>query len=609
MTNHATHDAPQIVKHWTESEPVRLAGHRAGRVYLAGPMTGLPEFNFPAFNAEAAILRAQGLTVINPAEHGIVEGAEWADYLRHDIAGLASCERIHLLRGWENSKGARLEVHIAQQLGMVITRQEGATLQAQPAEVSDEPELASKVVNDSCWNFVEAMPHHLPGPIWNDLKPAIYAVLIHYHRAILALRPQSEPVGFINKPIVWESRQSEMIVKITSKAQPAYGFTHPIYAESPRPQAVPMTDERLAEVLTTAYGSPEWTMDDVRAARSVEAAALGITALERALTQRPAAQTEREAFEARVVAEAGEGAIAKWLGTDGYENTRVQDYRLGWVWCLEWQARASLPTQPAAQATPEPCPTCDSLRKDFARECVDTDTLLRLLGFVPEEVRTDGGSLNLMRLASLIEARKATPEPRLFIGACITDGRLHATVQRLESNGHVTLVAMAEMDAASLHGRDCVAQMTPATPEPVGGHDMAVMSERGAKAWAGVDPQDLRAGPTPEPVLPFLVRDVAALLGASVPDVCKALAHLGHGQRSTNMEIKPEEALAVAEHIRAAAVTPEPVGAREALERIASWNEHPAMLGVDYGSNGVRDYYRKIARDALAAAQANGGVQ
>lgn len=43
----------------------------------------------------------------------------------------------------------------------------------------------------------------------------------------------------------------------------------------------------------------------------------------------------------------------------------------------------------------------------------------------------------------------------------------------------------------------------------------------------------------------------------------------------------------------------EPVGARKALERIASWSEHPAMLGVDYGSNGVRDYYRKIARDAL----------
>lgn len=73
------------------------------------------------------------------------------------------------------------------------------------------------------------------------------------------------------------------------------------------------------------------------------------------------------------------------------------------------------------------------------------------------------------RLASLPTqpAAQATPEPRLFIGACITDGRLHATVQRFESNGNVTLVATAEMDAASLHGHDCIAQMKQATPEPV----------------------------------------------------------------------------------------------------------------------------------------------
>ncbi|HET6788244.1 MAG TPA: hypothetical protein VFH49_09795 [Aquabacterium sp.] len=58
---------------------------------------------------------------------------------------------------------------------------------------------------------------------------------------------------------------------------------------------------------------------------------------------------ERVAFEARVVKEAGEGAIAKWLGTESYENSRVQDNRLGWVWCLE-----HLAGQPAAQATPEP---------------------------------------------------------------------------------------------------------------------------------------------------------------------------------------------------------------------------------------------------------------
>lgn len=38
------------------------------RVYLSGPMTGLPELNFPAFRVEAARLRALGFEVVNPAD-------------------------------------------------------------------------------------------------------------------------------------------------------------------------------------------------------------------------------------------------------------------------------------------------------------------------------------------------------------------------------------------------------------------------------------------------------------------------------------------------------------------------------------------------------------
>lgn len=41
------------------------------RIYLAGPMTGLPEFNYPAFHAEAARLRGLGYQVENPADHGV----------------------------------------------------------------------------------------------------------------------------------------------------------------------------------------------------------------------------------------------------------------------------------------------------------------------------------------------------------------------------------------------------------------------------------------------------------------------------------------------------------------------------------------------------------
>ena len=54
----------------------------------------------------------------------------------------------------------------------------------QQVNVTDEPDLSSGIVNEACWKFVEAMPHRLPEPIWNDLKPAIYAALIYYHRAI-----------------------------------------------------------------------------------------------------------------------------------------------------------------------------------------------------------------------------------------------------------------------------------------------------------------------------------------------------------------------------------------------------------------------------------------
>jgi hypothetical protein len=92
-------------------------------------MTGISELNFPAFNQEAERLRAEGLQVLNPADHGIVDGADWADYLRHDIAGLASCERIHLLRGWTKSKGACLEMTIAKALGMTVTYQVDAEME------------------------------------------------------------------------------------------------------------------------------------------------------------------------------------------------------------------------------------------------------------------------------------------------------------------------------------------------------------------------------------------------------------------------------------------------------------------------------------------------
>lgn len=90
------------------------------RIYLAGPMSGLENLNFPTFHAETARLRALGYDVVNPAEINPDPLAQWRDCMRQDIKQLVDCDGIALLDGWEKSRGASLEHHIAQGLGLPV---------------------------------------------------------------------------------------------------------------------------------------------------------------------------------------------------------------------------------------------------------------------------------------------------------------------------------------------------------------------------------------------------------------------------------------------------------------------------------------------------------
>lgn len=89
------------------------------KVYIAGPITGIPNRNAEAFDRAAAEFRAAGHEVVNPLEVNPPGSCEsWADAMRKDIPHLLTCDRIHLLRGWQASKGASLEAYIASKVGI-----------------------------------------------------------------------------------------------------------------------------------------------------------------------------------------------------------------------------------------------------------------------------------------------------------------------------------------------------------------------------------------------------------------------------------------------------------------------------------------------------------
>lgn len=104
------------------------------KIYIAGPMSGYEDWNFPAFFEAEAQLKALGHEVTNPAHNDgetIEEALEsagnpgspnnsWSYYMRRDLPSIMAVEAICLLPGWQNSKGATLEVHVAEAIGLPL---------------------------------------------------------------------------------------------------------------------------------------------------------------------------------------------------------------------------------------------------------------------------------------------------------------------------------------------------------------------------------------------------------------------------------------------------------------------------------------------------------
>ena len=98
---------------------------KRGSIYIAGPMTGCKDYNYPAFNAAAKELRADGWDVVNPAELGNSFGTPeelnnnqplLKRLIAIELQAVADCDAIYLLPGWHESRGATTEFGVAVRL-------------------------------------------------------------------------------------------------------------------------------------------------------------------------------------------------------------------------------------------------------------------------------------------------------------------------------------------------------------------------------------------------------------------------------------------------------------------------------------------------------------
>lgn len=92
------------------------------KIYISGQITGLDSQEARAkFDEAERILIEKGYSPVNPMKLNVaIEGKTWEEYMLDDLRLLFDCDAIYLLDNWQASKGARIEYHIAQEMGMII---------------------------------------------------------------------------------------------------------------------------------------------------------------------------------------------------------------------------------------------------------------------------------------------------------------------------------------------------------------------------------------------------------------------------------------------------------------------------------------------------------
>lgn len=87
-------------------------------IYIAGPMSGLPDLGRKHFREAEKRLKEAGYIVLNPAI--LPKGMEKDRYMPICLAMLEAADAVYMLQGWRSSAGAQMERAYAQYQGKEI---------------------------------------------------------------------------------------------------------------------------------------------------------------------------------------------------------------------------------------------------------------------------------------------------------------------------------------------------------------------------------------------------------------------------------------------------------------------------------------------------------
>jgi hypothetical protein len=98
------------------------------KVYICGPISGLPDGNKEAFKNAEDWLRRLGMFPINPhvlcidivRSHKGTDAELWTKCMKRDISFMLDCDYVVLLPGWHKSRGAIVEINTASAVGIPV---------------------------------------------------------------------------------------------------------------------------------------------------------------------------------------------------------------------------------------------------------------------------------------------------------------------------------------------------------------------------------------------------------------------------------------------------------------------------------------------------------